>query len=80
MACRNAKRAEAARQKLYTLLDTHIAAAKLIPSYEGHAERFRDNLTVEIELIDLAMISSVFAFTQNIKQKYVLQHVYSLTS
>lgn len=69
MACRSVKKAEVARQSLYKKLDAHITQQKKLPEYDGHAERFRENLRIEIHSLDLAVIQSVFNFATEISAK-----------
>ncbi|TFK43075.1 3-keto sterol reductase [Crucibulum laeve] len=70
MACRSTKRAEAARSKLYSFFDAHIEKLRKHPKYDGHAHKFRENLEVQVEYLDLALINSVFRFAQEMSQKY----------
>ncbi|GLB33244.1 putative 3-keto sterol reductase [Lyophyllum shimeji] len=70
MACRSVKRAEVARTKLLNLLDTYIAKLQRRPEYDGHAHAFRKNVTIDIVSLDLAMISSVFKFADEVSAKY----------
>ncbi|KAF8075838.1 hypothetical protein FPV67DRAFT_1469452 [Lyophyllum atratum] len=70
MACRSVKRAEAARTKLLGLLDAHVARLQRRPGYDGHAHVFRKNVTIDIIALDLAMISSVFKFADEVSTKY----------
>ncbi|KAG6831902.1 hypothetical protein H0H87_003553 [Tephrocybe sp. NHM501043] len=70
MACRSIKRAEAARTKLLSLLDSYILKLKKGPGYDGRAQKFRENLVVDIVSLDLAMISSVFKFADELTVKY----------
>ncbi|KAG6829684.1 hypothetical protein H0H92_003802 [Tricholoma furcatifolium] len=70
MACRSVKRAEVARTKLLGLLDSYIETLQRTPKYDGHAHTFRKNLVVDIVPIDLAMISTVFKFANEVTNKY----------
>ncbi|KAJ7122915.1 3-keto sterol reductase [Mycena epipterygia] len=70
MACRSTTRAEAARKELYTALDAHIAVLRARPNYDGHADVFRRNLKIEIEYLDLAVLSTVFNFAVQMSKKY----------
>lgn len=63
------KKAEAARTKLYTILDEHVEKHRKLPGYDGHAESFRENLKIEIHCLDLADIHSVFRFGIELAQK-----------
>ncbi|KAF5372003.1 hypothetical protein D9615_008107 [Tricholomella constricta] len=70
MACRSVKRAEAARTKLLALLDAYISRLKRKPNYDGHAHAFRKNLIIDIVSVDLAMISTVFKFADEVTSRY----------
>ncbi|KAG6916574.1 hypothetical protein DXG01_006345 [Tephrocybe rancida] len=70
MACRSVKRAETARTKLLELLDSYINKLQKKPGYDGHAHTFRKNLVVDIISLDLAMVSTVFKFADEITNKY----------
>jgi 3-keto steroid reductase len=71
MACRNKKRAEVAREKLFGLLDAEIAKQKTEPGYDGHAELFRQNLRIEVHHLDLAIMETIFHFGEELSQKWV---------
>ena len=71
MACRNKKRAEIAREKLFGLLDAEIARQKTEPGYDGHAELFRQNLRIEVHYLDLAIMETIFNFGEELSQKWV---------
>ncbi|KAI0632626.1 hypothetical protein C8Q77DRAFT_1218157 [Trametes polyzona] len=70
MACRDAKRAQDARDKLYKLLDKHIA--HLTPGSEEHAYAnvFRKNVRLDIERLDLSTVKSVLEFGKAVAEKY----------
>ncbi|RDB19578.1 3-keto-steroid reductase [Hypsizygus marmoreus] len=70
MACRSTKRAEAARTELLGLLDAHVAKLRKRKDYDGHADEFRKNVVIDIVSLDLAMISSVFKFADEVSTKY----------
>ena len=70
LACRNESRALAARQQILDDLDAHIQRERRRPGYNGHAERFRDNLEVQIHIIDMGDLKSVFRFGREVSQKY----------
>ncbi|THV00555.1 3-keto sterol reductase [Dendrothele bispora CBS 962.96] len=70
MACRSLKRAEAARLKLLKRFDAHVEDLKKREGYTGHAERFRKNLRLEIHEVNLAMVSSIQAFAEELKANY----------
>ncbi|KAH8105487.1 NAD(P)-binding protein [Cristinia sonorae] len=70
LACRNEGRANTARQQLLQELDEYIHGEKRRPGYDGYAERFRDNLEVNIHLIDMSSLRTVFRFARELSQKY----------
>jgi len=70
MACRSTQRAEAARKDLYKELDVYIARLRARPGYDGHADVFRRNLKIEIEYLDLAVLSTVFNFAVRVSKQY----------
>ncbi|KAK1229655.1 3-keto-steroid reductase [Marasmius sp. AFHP31] len=70
LACRNAKRAETAKEKLLRLLDGHVAKLQMKPGYDGHAETFRSNLRIEIYELDLGMLSTVTKFASEVAEKH----------
>ena len=76
MACRNLKLAEVARAKLFALLDAHIMRLKGIPGYDGHADAFRRNVKIDIHFIDLAVVDSIFEFTNKVCVKCVDVRLY----
>jgi 3-keto steroid reductase len=71
MACRSTERAEAARKELYQALDVHIVQLRSQRDYDGHADVFRRNLKIEIEYLDLSVLSSVFNFSVQMSKQYV---------
>ncbi|KIJ70394.1 hypothetical protein HYDPIDRAFT_78786 [Hydnomerulius pinastri MD-312] len=70
LACRSKQRAEAARTKLYDLVDEHVLRLKNLPGYDGHAEIFQKNLEINIHTVDLSHIQSVFRFAEEVEEKY----------
>ncbi|KAJ7087287.1 hypothetical protein B0H15DRAFT_909161 [Mycena belliarum] len=70
MACRSTQRAEAARKTLYADLDAHVAGLRVRPNYDGHADAFRNNLKIEIEYLDLSVLSTVFNFAAQIAKRH----------
>ncbi|KAK7471222.1 3-keto-steroid reductase [Stygiomarasmius scandens] len=70
MGCRSLKRAEAAKMKLLRSFDAHVERLKRREGYTGHAERFRKNVRVEIHEVNLAMISSISSFVEELKANY----------
>ena len=69
MACRSQSKAESARTMLYHSLDAHITKQRSLPGYDGHADSFRKNLSIEIHYLDLAIIQSIFRFSTELSQK-----------
>ncbi|KAK2462309.1 hypothetical protein APHAL10511_005615 [Amanita phalloides] len=70
MACRNMKRAEAAKLDVVRYLDAHVAQMKTRPDYDGHAEQFKKNVDIVVMRLDLGDLSSVFSFADEMKSKY----------
>ncbi|KAH7916119.1 NAD(P)-binding protein [Hygrophoropsis aurantiaca] len=70
LACRSKQRAEVAKEKLYKLVDDHIARLRTSPQYDGHADTFRSNLTIAVHTVDLSHIQSVFRFADEVSTKY----------
>ncbi|KAJ3534524.1 hypothetical protein NM688_g7122 [Phlebia brevispora] len=70
MACRSHKRAEKARTKLLKLLDKHIEKEKARPDYDGHAERFKQNLEINFHYVDMSIMSTVFEFCDELSHRY----------
>ncbi|KAJ6567371.1 hypothetical protein DFH09DRAFT_1156773 [Mycena vulgaris] len=70
MACRSTQRAETARTQLYKELDAHIDGLRARPGYDGHADTFRLNLKIEVEYLDLAVLSTVFNFAAEMAQQH----------
>lgn len=62
LACRSEKKAQEARFKLLQKLDRHVAVEKQKPGYDGHAERFRENLQIAFHQVDMSRAHSVFKF------------------
>ncbi|CDO76590.1 hypothetical protein BN946_scf184868.g4 [Trametes cinnabarina] len=69
MACRDAKRAQVAREKLYRLLDEHISKLTTATAYDS-AVAFRRNVKLDIQKLDLSSVKSVLDFGKAISQKY----------
>jgi 3-keto steroid reductase len=76
MACRSISRAEKARTELYGLLDEDLARRKATGTYDSHAKRFRENLHIELQQLDLASMTSVFRAAGEISQRCVSPHPY----
>lgn len=70
LACRNFSRAKLAKDQLLQLLDDDIAKQRKLGTYDGHGDIFRKNLQIDIQLLDLASLSSVFKFGEEIVSKY----------
>ncbi|KAF7301304.1 hypothetical protein MIND_00695400 [Mycena indigotica] len=70
LACRSVKRAEEARDELYHSLDAHIKKLRKHPEYDGYADEFRHNLTIEVEYLDLARLDTVFDFSSRVSQRH----------
>ncbi|KAL0949047.1 hypothetical protein HGRIS_009140 [Hohenbuehelia grisea] len=70
MACRSTRRAEEARSKLLRLLDARIDALSTSPEGSVHARQFRDNLRIDVLPLDLASITSVFKFANQVSRNY----------
>lgn len=71
MACRSLPRAEAARTKLYNCLDSDIARRQKSPDFDSHAISFRKNLTIEVHVVDLANLTTIFKFAEDIAHQFV---------
>lgn len=69
MACRSVKRAETARDKLLQLLDTYIEGLKKNPDEYIHAKQFRELVDIQIHQLDLAVMNSVFKFSEEISRR-----------
>jgi 3-keto steroid reductase len=66
LACRNRQRGEAARDKLYRLVDERVRRLETLPGYDGHAGTFRKHLAIVVHTVDLASIQSVFKFADEV--------------
>ncbi|KAJ2921629.1 hypothetical protein H1R20_g15464, partial [Candolleomyces eurysporus] len=71
MACRSVSRAQKARTELLQFFDSHIQKIQSIAEYDGHAEEFKKNLSIEVEYVDLALIKTVLEFAKRLNQKFV---------
>jgi hypothetical protein len=71
MACRSKKRAQVARDQLFSLLDSFILNLRKQPGYDGHADTFRKNVQIDIHELDLGMLKSVGEFTRTVSAKCV---------
>ncbi|KAG8986541.1 hypothetical protein FRB90_003933, partial [Tulasnella sp. 427] len=70
LACRNPDRAEEARKKLWASLDDFIAQQIRDGCYDGYAETFKKGLKIDFVKCDLSKSDKVFAFCDEVKQKY----------
>ncbi|PFH50347.1 hypothetical protein AMATHDRAFT_145345 [Amanita thiersii Skay4041] len=70
MACRSTTRAEVAKSQLLHSLDARVAWLKSQPTYDGHAEKFRKNVDINVLCLDLADIGSIFQFSNVVVDKY----------
>jgi hypothetical protein len=66
------KRAETARLELLKSLDAFVADVKTRPDYDSHAERFRKSVDIVVMRLDLADLSTVVSFADELMSKYVL--------
>jgi 3-keto steroid reductase len=79
MACRSASRAQKARNELLQFFDSHIQRLQSTADYDGHAEEFKKNLSIEVEYVDLASTKTVLQFAKRVNQKYVFLVVSLIT-
>lgn len=70
LACRSRDRAENARTRLLGLLDEDLEKQSAQEGYDGHGHIFRKNLEIDIVLVDLASVESVFLFCDEVNQRY----------
>ncbi|KAI0092561.1 hypothetical protein BDY19DRAFT_924999 [Irpex rosettiformis] len=70
LACRSKERALEARTTLLNSLDQHIAKLKKRADYDGHAERFRENVELNYHRVDMADVQSVFDFAEELSNTY----------
>ncbi|TBU37237.1 hypothetical protein BD309DRAFT_974457 [Dichomitus squalens] len=70
MACRDPKRAQDARARLYALLDQHIAKISLGSKDHAYASTFRRNVRLELETLDLSSVRSVLDFGRRASDRY----------
>jgi 3-keto steroid reductase len=61
-ARRSRRRREAARDRLYWLVDERVRQLETLPGHDGHAGNCRKHLTIAVHTVDLAHIQSVFRF------------------
>lgn len=55
--------------KLLYSLREYVELLTREKGYDGHAERFEANLTVDVMYLDLAVVSSVFQFSEQIAHR-----------
>ena len=69
MACRDLRRAQDARTRLYGLLDEHVAT--MLPGTKEYvyATTFRKNVKLELETLDLSSVKSVLDFGRRASDK-----------
>ncbi|KAF8583988.1 hypothetical protein K439DRAFT_1389992 [Ramaria rubella] len=70
LACRSAKRANAARRLLLEFLNKEVARQRASPGYDGYAEEFSKGLCIDCLPLDLASMDSVFDFADEACQRY----------
>ncbi|KAH7917328.1 NAD(P)-binding protein [Leucogyrophana mollusca] len=70
LACRDLQRGEAARTGLYKLFDQHLHNLRKHRKYDGHADTFRLNLKIQVLVVDLGSIESIFQFRDELSQRY----------
>jgi 3-keto steroid reductase len=61
MGCRSSSSGHAAREQLLEQFDIHLSRLKEQARFE-RAKKFRENLTVEVAVVDLAVGNSVLKF------------------
>jgi 3-keto steroid reductase len=69
LGCRSQKRAEAARSRLFQLLDDELAQQRVKQLDTRHGEMFRKNLEIEIVSLDLSSVESVFACAVDMRRR-----------
>lgn len=79
LACRSVKRAEVAREQLYTALDEELERRMRAPGYDGHGQVFRPNVKIEVQYLDLASMSTVFAAATQLSKKCAHSTLYSIS-
>jgi 3-keto steroid reductase len=71
MACRNMKRADAARKKLLEWFDEELKRLRREGKDEAYLRLFREGCNVQIAELDLANFASVLEFAATVHQMYV---------
>ncbi|KAF7356527.1 3-keto sterol reductase [Mycena venus] len=69
MACRNSASGHTAREQLLKQFDLHISRLKELAHIE-RAKKFRENLNVEVAVVDLTVASSVLKFAAWTREKF----------
>jgi 3-keto steroid reductase len=70
LACRNPKRAHAARRDLLAFADAELSRQKKHAIDENHAEEFRRGLNIDCLSLDLTSMQSVFEFAKEARRQY----------
>ncbi|KAF8511203.1 hypothetical protein JB92DRAFT_3178001 [Gautieria morchelliformis] len=70
LACRNPKRAHAARRDLLTFADAEVSRQRKHAIDERHAEEFRRGLNIDCLSLDLTSVRSVFEFAKEARRQY----------
>jgi 3-keto steroid reductase len=70
MACRNRGKAEEARSRIYQHLQRFIETIRKQPGHDIYADVFLKNLSIDIQLLDLSKIRSVFTFSKTLRERY----------
>ncbi|KAG8745779.1 hypothetical protein FRC10_007041 [Ceratobasidium sp. 414] len=70
LACRSQKRAEAARDQLFQLLDKELARRKAKNVDVNHGDLFRRNLDIQVVSLDLSSVDKVFACAEGVRQRF----------
>lgn len=70
MACRNMKRADAARKKLLEWFDEELKRLRREGEDEAYLRSFRKECNVQIAELDLANFASVLEFSATVYQMY----------
>lgn len=71
MACRNMKRADAARTKLLKWFDDELERTNRTTEDEEYVRLFRAGCDVQVAELDLAKFSSVLKFAATMDRTYV---------
>jgi 3-keto steroid reductase len=71
LACRSMSSADAARKSLLRNLDSQLVGRRKTCGYDEHAQRFRENLRIDLQYIDMAVMSSVLKTAAELRQRRV---------